>query len=344
MDAPKIKGVGERQSLKHYREFKRDEVPLKKSSSPSPFKERGIKGGEVRVIEIYTDGAYNPVLNQGGWGAVIVERGQKRVFSGVAKKTTSNRMEITAALGGILKIKPGAEVVVYTDSQYLFGCMAKGWQRRANRDLWPQLDEAVSQRKVRWEWIDQSDKNAFHKEAHDLANHLASEGEVTPEKAAPAAEELTHIDASGRPRMVDVSAKPDTPREAIVKGIVRMQASTLERLRKGEMAKGDVLAVAQLAGIMAAKRTSDLIPLCHPILIGDIKVEFSLDETGSTVEITTTVKSTGRTGVEMEALTATAVTALTIYDMCKAVDRGMKIENIRLVRKSGGKSGTISLE
>jgi len=157
-------------------------------------------------------------------------------------------------------------------------------------------------------------------------------------------EELTHIDAQGRPRMVDVTGKPDTQREAVAKGVVRMQASTLDRLRKGEMAKGDVLAVAQLAGIMAAKETPHLIPLCHPILIGDVKVEFGLDEANSAVEITTTAKSTGKTGVEMEALTATAVAALTIYDMCKAVDRGMKIENIRLVRKSGGKSGTINLE
>ena len=157
-------------------------------------------------------------------------------------------------------------------------------------------------------------------------------------------EELTHIDAQGRPRMVDVSGKPDTKREAVAKGVVRMQASTLDRLRKGEVAKGDVLAVAQLAGIMAAKQTPHLIPLCHPIFIADVKVEFSLDEANSAVEITTTIKSTGKTGVEMEALTATAVAALTIYDMCKAVDRGMKIESIRLVRKSGGKSGTITLE
>jgi cyclic pyranopterin phosphate synthase len=123
-----------------------------------------------------------------------------------------------------------------------------------------------------------------------------------------------------------------------------MQASTLDLLKKGKMAKGDVLAVAQLAGIMAAKQTPNLIPLCHPVLIGDIKIEFSLNEKNSTVDITTTVKSTGKTGVEMEALTATAVTALTIYDMCKAVDRSLQIENIRLIKKSGGKSGTITLE
>ncbi len=157
-------------------------------------------------------------------------------------------------------------------------------------------------------------------------------------------EELTHMDASGRPRMVDVTGKPDTNREAVAKGTVSMQASTLDLLKKGKMAKGDVLAVAQLAGIMAAKQTPNLIPLCHPVLIGDIKIEFSLNEKNNTVDITTTVKSTGKTGVEMEALTATAVTALTIYDMCKAVDRSLQIENIRLIKKSGGKSGTITLE
>ena len=152
------------------------------------------------------------------------------------------------------------------------------------------------------------------------------------------------MDDSGRPRMVDISDKPDTNREAVAKGMVSMQASTFQLLKEGKTAKGNVLAVAQLAGIMAAKQTPGLIPLCHPILIGDVKVEFSLDEKSSTVEITAMVQSTGKTGVEMEALTATAVAALTIYDMCKAVDRGMKIENIRLVRKSGGKSGTINLE
>jgi len=295
------------------------------------------------MIEIYADGAYNPVLGQGGWGAVVVEGGQKQVFSGTVKNTTSNRMEISAAMEGILRTPQGSEVTVYTDSQYLFGCMAKGWQRRANRDLWEQLDVAVSQRKVWWEWVDRNIQNPFHKEAHALATNLTSRGEQRASSNS-AAGELTHIDAQGRPQMVDVSRKADTQREAVAKGVVIMKASTFERLKSGGIAKGDVLAVAQLAGIMAAKQTSNLIPLCHPLLIGDVKVEFSLDEEKSAVEITGTVRSIGKTGVEMEALTATTVTALTIYDMCKAVDRGMKIENIRLVRKSGGKSGTINLE
>lgn len=293
------------------------------------------------MIEIYADGAYNPVLGQGGWGAVVVENGQKHAFSGMVKRTTGNRMEITAALEGILRTPQGAEVVIYTDSQYLFGCMTKGWQRRANRDLWEQLDEAVGQRRVRWQWIDRNTRNPFHKEAHTLATNLASQGEKLPPETA-VAEGLTHIDTSGRPRMVDVTQKPDTQREAVARGVVRMKAPTLDMLKRGEVAKGDVLAVAQLAGIIAAKQTPNLIPLCHPILIGDVEVEFNLGN--DTVEINTTVKSTGKTGVEMEALTATAVTALTIYDMCKAVDRSIQIENIRLIRKSGGKSGTITLE
>jgi len=294
------------------------------------------------MIEIYTDGAHNPVLSRGGWGAVIVEDGKKQVFSGIASRTTSNRMEITAALEGILHTPQGSEVVVYTDSQYLFGCMTKGWQRRANRDLWEELDEAVNQRQVRWQWVERN-ASPLHKEAHALATSLASQSEKQPLET-PVAEELTHLDASGRPRMVDVTQKPDSQREALARGVVRMKASTLDLLKRGEVAKGDVLAVAQLAGIMAAKQTPNLIPLCHPILIGDVKVEFNLDEENSVVEITTTVRSTGKTGVEMEALTTTAVAALTIYDMCKAVDRGMRIENIRLIRKSGGKSGTITLE
>jgi len=155
---------------------------------------------------------------------------------------------------------------------------------------------------------------------------------------------LTHVDSSGRARMVDVSQKPVTQREAVAKGLVRMQPSTLQLLRQGQTAKGDVLAVAQVAGIMAAKQTYQFIPLCHPLSIDDARIEFRLAEAESAVEITATILSTGKTGVEMEALTAVAVSALTIYDMLKAADRGMRLESIRLVRKKGGKSGTIKLE
>jgi cyclic pyranopterin phosphate synthase len=144
--------------------------------------------------------------------------------------------------------------------------------------------------------------------------------------------------------MVDITQKQDTERVAVAKGLVLMKPETLELIEQGRMAKGDVLSVAQTAGIMAAKRTPELIPLCHPLLLTDVTVEFRLDKERSAVEITATVKTTGKTGVEMEALTAVAVSALTIYDMCKPVERGSKISHIRLIRKSGGKSGTIILE
>jgi len=156
-------------------------------------------------------------------------------------------------------------------------------------------------------------------------------------------DELTHLDSKGLPRMVDVSGKPDTCRQAIACGTVRMKAATLDLIREGKMAKGDVLASARLAGIMAAKRTSDLIPLCHPLLIGNVSVDFTMDDSASAVEIKASVNSIGKTGVEMEALTAVAVSALTIYDMCKAADRDITIDHIRLTAKSGGKSGVISI-
>jgi cyclic pyranopterin phosphate synthase len=156
--------------------------------------------------------------------------------------------------------------------------------------------------------------------------------------------ELSHMDENGRPKMVDVSGKPETERLAIAKGLVKMQAATFKRIKEGRVEKGDVLAVAQLAGISAAKQTSHLIPLCHPIPIDEVKIDFVLDEKNSAVEITAAVKSTGKTGVEMEALTAVAVAALTIYDMLKSIDRGARLESIRLVKKSGGKSGEITLE
>ena len=145
-------------------------------------------------------------------------------------------------------------------------------------------------------------------------------------------------------RMVDVGDKSDTEREATAKALVRMQPSTLATIQKGELVKGDVLATAQIAGIMAAKNTPLIVPLCHPLLISNVAVDFRLDESKSEVEITATVKNSGKTGVEMEALTAVAASALTIYDMCKSIDPGMRIEGIRLTRKSGGKSGTVELE
>ena len=155
--------------------------------------------------------------------------------------------------------------------------------------------------------------------------------------------ELTHLDAQGRAQMVDVTQKAVTEREATAEGRVVMQPETLSMITEGRHKKGDVLAVARIAGIQAAKRTSDLIPLCHPMMLTSVKVQLEPEST-NTIRIQATCKLAGQTGVEMEALTAVSVAALTIYDMCKAVDKAMQIEGIRLLEKKGGKSGHWSAE
>jgi len=153
-------------------------------------------------------------------------------------------------------------------------------------------------------------------------------------------EKLTHFDERGAARMVDVAGKDETHRVAVAAGRIRMQPATLELVRSGTAKKGDVLGVARVAAIMAAKRTSELVPLCHPVPLTSVTVDFEIDAAASAVECRATVECTARTGVEMEALTAVQVGLLTIYDMCKAVDRGMTMEAIRLLEKRGGKSGT----
>ncbi|MFC6670979.1 cyclic pyranopterin monophosphate synthase MoaC [Marinobacterium aestuariivivens] len=155
---------------------------------------------------------------------------------------------------------------------------------------------------------------------------------------------LTHLDEKGHARMVDVSDKDVTHREAVARAEVRMLPETLQLILSGGHKKGDVLAVARIAGIQAAKRTSDLIPLCHPLMLSKVEVELEPVEADNRIDITATCKLAGQTGVEMEALTAASVAALTLYDMCKAVDRGMVIGNVRLLEKQGGKSGHWKLE
>ncbi|MBI5934076.1 MAG: cyclic pyranopterin monophosphate synthase MoaC [Chloroflexi bacterium] len=152
---------------------------------------------------------------------------------------------------------------------------------------------------------------------------------------------LTHVDSTGRARMVDVGDKPVTERIAVAKGEVHMTRATFELIRDGNIKKGDVLTVAQIAGIMAAKKTSDLIPLCHPLPLTKVDVDIALEESIPGVVITATAKTSGKTGVEMEALTAVSVAALTIYDMAKAAEKTMRIQNIRLVEKHGGRSGDV---
>ena len=182
------------------------------------------------------------------------------------------------------------------------------------------------------------DRRKLHAQARrrgGRARHAGARGGMNARK-------LTHFDDTGNARMVDVGAKDVTERVAVARASVTMQAATLKLIRDKNAAKGDVLAVAQLAGIMAAKKTPDLIPLCHPLALSSVDVQLSIDSKRSAVEIEATCKLKGRTGVEMEALTAASVAALTVYDMCKSVDRGMVISDVRLLHKSGGKSGTFN--
>lgn len=156
--------------------------------------------------------------------------------------------------------------------------------------------------------------------------------------------ELTHFNEEGRARMVDVSDKSETRREAISRGEITVGKETIKLIKAGQIAKGDVLAVAQVAGIMAVKQTGSLIPMCHPLAITGADINFRIVEETNTIEVEARVRTTGKTGVEMEALTAVSTAALTIYDMCKAVDKNMVISNIRLIQKTGGKSGTYQRE
>ncbi|NFA59679.1 cyclic pyranopterin monophosphate synthase MoaC [Clostridium sporogenes] len=155
---------------------------------------------------------------------------------------------------------------------------------------------------------------------------------------------LTHINNQGRAKMVDVGSKEETEREAIAYGYINMKRETLNRINEGSISKGDVLSVAQVAGIMAAKNTANIIPMCHPIMINGCDINFKFDFENNNIDITSSVKNTGKTGVEMEALTAVTVAALAIYDMCKAIDREMIISDIKLMRKNGGKSGLFQRE
>ncbi len=302
-------------------------------------------GDGAEMINIYTDGSCQGNPGKGGWAAVIVDDGDKRVLSGSEDRTTNNRMELMAAIRGLEEMPAGADATVVSDSEYLVKTMTRNWKRNANRDLWTRLDAAVSGRRVEWEWVRGHDGHPENEEANELAGREAG---VLP--TAPEGEEkgpgstLTHLDQAGRAQMVDVGEKAVTQREAVARGYVSMRPETLELIVAGGFSKGDVLATARLAGIMAAKQTSNLIPLCHPLPLDQVTVELEPDAGEGRVRISATARTSAKTGVEMEALTAVSVAALTLYDMCKSVDRGMRIEAVRLVSKRGGRSGDIVLE
>ena len=310
------------------------------------------------MITIYTDGACLGNPGPGGWGAVITGDGIKRSVHGSDPHTTNNRMEIMAVVEGLRNISDKSEVAVFSDSTYVINTMTKNWKRNKNKDLWNLLDQEVTSRAVSWHWVKGHSGDLLNEEADRLAygeatgkfglehEPFSGEGLMEADKTKPTSTKddiLTHIDERGAARMVDVGAKPDSDRVAVAIGFVEMKIETLQMIKTNEFKKGDVLSVARIAGIMGAKQTPGLIPLCHPLPLTQVTVDFELDEERSRVEIKAMAKTHGKTGVEIEALTATSIAALTIYDMCKAVDRGMQIST-RLLSKTGGQSGDVFLE
>ena len=327
------------------------------------------------AFDIYTDGSCSGNPGPGGWAAVIEHDGETTRLSGGERSTTNNRMEIMAAIKGLEAAPPGATAVVHSDSEYLVKTMTKGWKRNVNRDLWEQLDLTVAKRNVDFRWVRGHSGHPQNEEADRLAvqamqaaaNGDTSSDSLSPRESdslspwervrvgvspspgasdAPAEGGLTHIDPHGNARMVDVGGKPDSARTAIASGVVAMLPETLSLIIEGRAEKGDVFTVARIAGINAAKHTWELIPLAHQVPLSHVSVDFQ-PEPGADiarVRITAQARTTAKTGVEMEALTAVSVAALTVYDMCKAVDRGMTIEGVRLVEKTGGAHGDYRAE
>jgi cyclic pyranopterin phosphate synthase len=306
------------------------------------------------MIHVYTDGACLGNPGPGGWGAVIIENGLSRELSGKEADTTNNRMEITAVIEALKEVPQESEIVVYSDSTYVINTMVKNWKRNKNTDLWDLLDRQMSGRKVKWEWVKGHSGDPLNERADRLA-HGAATSIANPKKKdinedMGLSEDLkrkkvglTHIDSAGAAKMVDVGSKPDTEREATAKGFVRMKRETIKLIQDNNFEKGDVLAVARIAGVMGAKETSRLIPLCHPIPLTQVTIEFDIDDKEGLISITSTAKCIGKTGVEMEALNGSMIAALTIYDMCKSVDRGMQI-GTQLSSKTGGQSGNVFLD
>jgi cyclic pyranopterin phosphate synthase len=293
-------------------------------------------------IKIYTDGACSGNPGRGGWAAVVVD-GDKRVIHGVEDNTTNNRMEILAAIKGLEITEEGSVVTVYSDSQYVVNTMVKGWKRKANLDLWARLDKISESRNVSWEWVKGHSGDPLNEEADHWAAWSAGTGDsVDTDKILPA-KRFSHTDAQGKVKMVDVSDKDETYRKAVAEGVICMKPETLQLIMEGNFDKGDVIATARIAGIMGAKKTSEIIPLCHPISLTNIEVLLEPDVVGHALKITATAEAKSKTGVEMEALTAVVCTGITIYDMCKAVDRGMSLDSVKLISKTGGKSGDIRL-
>ena len=289
------------------------------------------------MINIYTDGACSVNPGVGGWGAVIIyDSGKEEKIYGSDPETTNNRMEITAVIKSLEKVNEKNNIKIYSDSTYVINTVTKNWKRNANNDLWDALDKLLEGRDIKWEWV----KGHSGDKYNDIADKLAVDAIIKLKKNN--SKELSHLDSEGKIKMVDVSEKNITSRVAVVSGKVVMKKETLEIVKKGELKKGDIFTLSRTAGITAVKSTPTLIPLCHTIPLSEIKIEIDINEELPGLEVKCTTKADWKTGVEIEAFTGVSITCVTIYDMCKAVDKSAYITDIKLLKKYGGSSGDYS--
>ena len=295
------------------------------------------------MIDIYTDGACSGNPGPGGWGAVVIIDGQQTILKGGLDDTTNNRMEMMAVIEGLKCLPPKSNVTVHTDSTYITNTMTKGWRRKANNDLWQEMDALAAQQSVNWQWVKGHAGNPLNELADSIA-FKESQSRISQKRDDLAGENITrlddtlsHVDDTGNASMVDVSSKASTFRAAKAEGWVHMKPSTLALIKDNAIEKGDVLSVAKVAGIMASKKTSDLIPLCHPIPVNKVSVEMSINESKNAIHVISEASTNGKTGIEMEALMAVSISCLTIYDMCKSAERTIKIDGVRLLKKTGGR-------
>mgnify|MGYP001185574194 FL=1 len=280
---------------------------------------------------LYTDGSCIGNPGPGGWASIIIINDIKTTLSGSDEKTTNNKMEITAVIKGLEQFPKNSSVKIFTDSEYVINTMTKNWKRNTNLDLWNRLDSLVINRTIEWNWVKGHSGNKLNDEADLIANGEAKK--IIQKK------KLTHLNKEGNAQMVDTSTKGITERIAIVSGKILMKKETLDTALEGNLKKGDLFSVAKTSGINAAKWTHLLIPMCHPIPVSNVVIDIVPNHDLPGLEITSTVKANWNTGVEMEAFTAVSITCLTIFDMCKSLDKSMKIEDIHLVHKAGGASG-----
>ncbi len=293
-----------------------------------------------RKYEIYTDGSCIGNPGQGGWAGLIIDDQKiETEISGFELNTTNNRMELLAVIKSIEKIEDDSVINLYSDSQYVINSITKNWKKEKNVDLWNELEKVLVNKSVQWFWVKGHSDNEFNNRVDRLARNTSKQILKDDQDFF-----LTHLDNEGKIQMVDIDSKSLTKREAMAEALVQFQPKTLEIVMEGGLKKGDVFTVAKIAGITGSKKTSDLIPLCHKINLSHVDINFDVDIKKSQVKIISSVKAEYKTGVEMEALTAVMCAGLTIYDMCKSIDKLITIKEVKLIRKSGGKSGDFVLE